>query len=210
MMLTNVLLPYDTEKFGFYGLVRDHLGFEPSKLHEHYSFDRLRRGTEQHTEAHKRLYAIDDSFRVLYRQFVGEVIRPFLGESIVFQAIPNFRVQLPDNVSVRGFHRDRDDAHPVTEINFWVPLTPVEESNAVWMETAEGAEDYRPLLAQPGQVLVFDGANLSHGNQVSSADLTRVSFDFRVILKRLFVPSEDRSMYKGIKFDVGEYYEELS
>ena len=32
-----------------------------------------------------------------------------------------------------------------------------------------------------GQMLVFDGANLEHGNRINRSDETRVSFDFRVI-----------------------------
>ena len=90
-----------------------------------------------------------------------------------------------------------------------IPLTPVTRHTAVWIETWEGSGDYRPACAQPGQVLVFDGANLSHGNRTNQSTQTRVSFDFRVVPSSVFEPSEGRSMYKGVRFTLGEYFERL-
>jgi hypothetical protein len=205
-MLDHVIIDYDLERFPFPSIVAEHVGSPLDRLHEHHSYERLARGTEQHTPLHAVLYAIGPGFHELYRSFVEEVVAPAIGDDLLVQRIPNFRFQLPGNVAVRGFHRDRDDGHQEAEINCWVPLTPVEESSAVWIESIEGKGDHRPVLVQPGDMLVFDGANLEHGNVVHDGCSTRVSFDFRVVRRSLFEVSDRRSMYRSVRFDVGEYF----
>ncbi|MCY9555869.1 hypothetical protein M5W98_30185, partial [Paenibacillus apiarius] len=170
----------------FRQVVTEHLGFPPEQGDRHSSAPLLGRGTEQHTDMHKALYEISDSFREVHRSFVREFVLPLIGEPVVYQRIPNFRVQFPGNLGVRGMHRDREDGHDVNGLNFWLPLTPLEESNALWMEIAEGAGEHRCVPCQPGQVLVFDGANWEHGNRISTASTTRVSTDFRVVPAALF------------------------
>lgn len=208
-MLDRVVVAYDLQRYPFPTVVRDHLGLELATLHEHYHYDRLVRGTEQHTELHARLYALGAPFHELYRRFVREVVQPALGGELLVQIKPNFRFQLPGNVAVRGFHRDRDDGHQMAEINCWVPLTPVVPTTAVWIETYEGSGDHTSAPAQPGQLLLFDGANLEHGNLPNESPSTRVSFDFRVARAQAFVPSDARSMYRSVRFSIGEYFEPL-
>lgn len=209
-MLSHVIIPYDLDRFPFPSIVEEHVGSPLARLHERYEFERLARGTEQHTPLHALLYSIGPSFHDLYRRFVGDFVARTVGGDLLFQRIPNFRFQLPGNIAVRGYHRDRDDGHQVSEINCWMPLTPVDETSAVWIESTDGAGDHRPVVAQPGEMLVFDGANLEHGNVVHDGRSTRVSFDFRVIRRHLFVASEQLSMYRGVRFDVGEYFEPLA
>jgi ectoine hydroxylase-related dioxygenase (phytanoyl-CoA dioxygenase family) len=209
-MLGFLIVNYERLAFPFQQIVESHVGYELSQLHQRYRFERLARGTEQHTALHRHLYSIGPDFFSLYHRFLHEVVTPLVGEPIIYQQKPNFRVQLPGNVAVRGYHRDRDDHHLRTGINFWVPLTPVSRHTAVWIETWEGSGRYRPACAQPGQVLVFDGANLSHGNRTNESTRTRLSFDFRVVPASLFESSSDRSMYKGVRFALGEYFERLS
>jgi hypothetical protein len=208
-MLDRVVVRYDLERFPFPAIVEKHVGHALPLLHETYSYDRLRRGTEQHTELHALLYEVGPVFHETYRRFLHEVVRPLLGDDLVFQRIPNFRFQLPGNVAVRGFHRDREDGHQAAEINCWVPLTPVDETSAVWMETWEGAGNHAPAVVQPGELLVFDGSNLEHGNQVNASATTRVSFDFRVARRSVFLDSPDRSMYRDVSFRVGDYFDVL-
>jgi ectoine hydroxylase-related dioxygenase (phytanoyl-CoA dioxygenase family) len=206
-MIDRIILDYDLERYPFPRIVEEHVGSKLTHLHEEYSYERFARGTEQHTDLHKLLYAIGPSFREAYLEFLSDVVRPLLGDAIVYQRIPNFRFQLPGNIAVRNFHRDREDGHQPAEINFWVPLTPIEPSNAVWIESFEGGCDFSPALVQPGQVLVFDGANLEHGNHESRSATTRVNFDFRVIRRPCYVETDATSMYRGIRFKIGEYYD---
>ncbi len=209
-MLGFLIVNYDRSAFPFEKIVAEHVGHDLSTLHQCYQFERLKRGTEQHTAIHRHLYAIGPEFFSLYHRFLDKLVTPLIGESIVYQRKPNFRVQLPGNIAVRDFHRDRDDNHLRTGINFWVPLTPVSQDTAVWIETWEGSDRYRPGCAQPGEVLVFDGANLRHGNRTNESTQTRLSFDFRVVPDSLFESSTARSMYKGVQFIIGEYFDRLS
>ncbi|MGQ0825949.1 MAG: hypothetical protein ACT4OX_13135 [Actinomycetota bacterium] len=208
-MLDRVIVRYDLERHPFPQMVRDHVGYDLARLHEQYEFDRLVRGTEQHTVLHKLLYSIGPEFGDMYRAFVADVVQPTIGGEIFYQRIPNFRFQLPNNVAVRGMHRDRDDGHQPAEINCWMPLTPVCESSSVWIERADGAGDHRPALAQPGEMLIFDGPNLEHGNVLHTGDSTRVSFDFRVVRQHAFVKSDKRSMYEQVRYAIGEYFDPL-
>jgi len=56
---------------------------------------------------------------------------------------------------------------------------------------------------------MFDGANLKHGNKMNTTDVTRISFDFR-ILKKSFYNHEihKTSKTQGMKFSIGEYFQE--
>src|SRR5215472_9323904 len=182
-MLPWVIIQYDLDEFPFPAIVARHVGSELSRLHERYQLERLAYGTEQQT--------------------------PLIGDDVIYQMRPNFRVQLPGNIAVRGFHRDRDDNHLKTEINCWLPLTPVSDTTAVWIESWEGAGDHRPAVVQPGELLVFDGSNLEHGNRESTSATTRVSFDFRVVPGSVFQPSNARSVYLGVRFQLGEYFARL-
>lgn len=209
-MLNHVIINYDLDRFPFPSLVGKHVGSPLDRLHERFSFERLSRGTEQHTELHALLYSVSSDFHALYLRFVEEVVAGAIGPDLLYQCIPNFRFQLPGNVAVRGFHRDRDDGHQEAEINCWMPLTPVDETSAVWIESFDGRGDHRPVLAQPGEMLVFDGANLEHGNVVHDGESTRVSFDFRVVRRHTFAATDRRSMYRGVRMDVGDYFAPLA
>lgn len=208
-MLDRVTVKYDLERYPFPRIVEKHVGSPLALLHEQYAYDRLSCETEQHTDLHAVLYDIGPEFFETYQQFLVGVVAPLVGGELIFQRIPNFRFQLPGNVAVRGFHRDRDDGHQAAEINCWVPLTSVDESSAVWMEGWEDAGYHQPALVQPGEFLLFDGANLEHGNKVSRSLTTRVSFDFRVARRAVFVDSAARSMYRSVSFRIGEYFDVL-
>ncbi len=56
-----------------------------------------------------------------------------------------------------------------------------------------------------GEFLIFDSA-LMHGNVKNIENRTRISFDFRVIPKRLFTRSQKTSLNQKIKFDLDHYY----
>jgi ectoine hydroxylase-related dioxygenase (phytanoyl-CoA dioxygenase family) len=79
------------------------------------------------------------------------------------------------------FHRDRDYGHRPAEINYSVALTPCFGTNAIWIESREGREDYQPMELEPGEMVEFDGASLKHGALHNTTGVCRVSFDFRVV-----------------------------
>ena len=69
-------------------------------------------------------------------------------------------------MAVGRLHCDADYNHPEGEINFWVPFTRAFESNAFYLETEPGKEDYRPLQKQMnyGDIFQFWGNKCRHYN----------------------------------------------
>jgi ectoine hydroxylase-related dioxygenase (phytanoyl-CoA dioxygenase family) len=211
MAIETTVLKYDVGLFPFPRLIEGYLGTNRlDSIHEGSSHELLTREKDQSTEFHRTYYdRFGEDFELVYRRFLTEVVRPFFREDLVYQRIPTFRVQLPGNVAVGEFHRDRDYSHGEGEVNFWLPVTRAWGTNAVWIESAEGAEDFRPYPVEVGQVLVFDGVNLAHGNKENETGKTRVSFDFRVIPRSKYRPRTDTSVNTGVKFEIGGYFAEL-
>jgi ectoine hydroxylase-related dioxygenase (phytanoyl-CoA dioxygenase family) len=207
-VLSKVIVAYDTARYPFARLVSEHLEVDDlSLLHDEHAYPLFTRETDQTTPLHRQLYEIGEIFYETYRAFVHDEVRRLVGENVVYQRKPSFRFQLPGNIAVGNFHRDRDNFHDVTEINFWVPLTRVTADTAVWVESREGERDFRPCLLEYGEMLVFDGANLEHGNRVNRSDRTRLSFDFRVVPEPLFRDSDKRSLNTKMRFALGDYFE---
>ena len=185
------ILRYDSKRYPFQEILEELIGSEELALlradlpgEEALSSNSLYKNMEQ--SAHfRRLYdnldARGERFYTTYRQFVEEQIRPQFNEPIYYQARPSHRILFRDTPGVSRFHRDRDYGHSTHEINYWVVQTPAFANNTIWIESAEGLEDFQPYELQPGEYLRFHGADLMHGAQLNDTDRTRVSFDFRVI-----------------------------
>jgi hypothetical protein len=202
------ILEYDEDAFPFSELVREHLNvYDLSRLGELIEttgvFDREH---DQSTWAHSRFYEIGDTFHETYRAFIRDFVEPLFGEPVVFQRMPSIRIHLPGNVAVGEFHRDAEYNHGAAAVNFWVPLTPAWGNNSIWIE--QDGEMSAPSLA-PGEVLVFDGVGLYHGNKLNDTGATRVSFDVRIVPQSKFVASEKKSVNMGVEMDIGGYYTTL-
>jgi hypothetical protein len=212
MKIETSVISYDVERYPFPAIIEDYLGADRlDGIHEGTDVALLTREKDQSTEFHRAYYdRFGDDFEDVYEQFLIEVVRPFVGEDLVYQRIPTFRVHLPGNIAVGEFHRDRDYSHGDGEINFWLPVTRAWDTNAVWIESEEGAANFEPHTVEVGQVLVFDGVNLAHGNKTNETGKTRVSFDFRVIPRSQYRPRTDVSVNTGVKFEIGGYFKELS
>lgn len=168
------------------------------------------RDTDQSSLLHKRFYAEFDRLAPAYRRFVKEMSRRvFPGVAVYHQAVPTFRVQFPDNLAVGEFHRDSDYGHRDGALNVWVPLTPAFGSNTVWIETDLGARYYQPHELDPGQVLVFDGVNWSHGNVPNRTGVSRVSFDLRLLPCDKYLDTGARSVSAGRELRLGDYFAEV-
>jgi ectoine hydroxylase-related dioxygenase (phytanoyl-CoA dioxygenase family) len=70
-------------------------------------------------------------------------------------------------------------------------------------------EDFRSYDVKYGEVLVFDGANLLHGNKINKTKDTRVSIDFRLVDPHRFVSNDGKSINGITSFTVGGYFEKL-
>tara|TARA_A100001515_G_scaffold43035_2_gene33959 strand:- start:2404 stop:3060 length:657 start_codon:yes stop_codon:yes gene_type:complete len=171
-------------------------------------------GIDSNTKFHKifydRMRAGWPEFLELYKKIIKNVIARELNidEEFIYQKWPSFRVHLPNNVAVGGWHKDADYNHPKGEINFIIPMTPMFESNATIAELTPGKMDFRQLEAIPGQIIQFNGNQCIHGNLPNKTGLTRVSFDFRILKKTDYNPNHSlESLSKGNKFLIGDYYE---
>lgn len=211
---------YDTSKFPFKELVRTSLKTNSiAFIHQQEGFsylNKFERKNDQSTHYHKLFYdfARTSEFKLLYLEFIKNVVKPLFGEEIVFQKIPTFRLHFPGNIAVGEFHRDRDYrdlewAKRVNELNFFLPITDAFRTNTIWVESEEGKEDFSPINAEYGQIVMWDGSNLLHGNKINEEASTRVSFDFRVMPFSRYEPSDKGSINMNSKFGLDGYYDKI-
>jgi ectoine hydroxylase-related dioxygenase (phytanoyl-CoA dioxygenase family) len=176
---------------------------------EHYNL--LVREKDQSTKWHKLYYEkYQVEFLPTYLELVKELKEIFKYDTIIYQSIPTFRVQLAGgNLGVGEWHKDKTYNHGTTEVNFWMPFVNTNEYNTIWMESKEDKGDYRSYKVNYGEILVFDGANLIHGNKNNDSLSTRVSVDFRLVDPSKFIPNQEGSINMKTKFDIGGYFRKL-
>jgi len=225
-LIKEEILPYDTERYNYRGLIAKILECEDrdlSLLHETVPGCEdsaiLTVAHDQCLVFHRMYYQHPLMYKVLemYEDMIKHYIAPmFKDDVIVYQKRPTFRVQLPNNTAVPsdlggdperpGLHRDSDFNHPLGEINFWVPFTQTLEDNTVWTESEVDKGDFHPILTDNGNMLRFYGNQVMHYNKINVSGRTRVSFDFRVIPLSKYNPHMEvkRSVQTGRRFTVGE------
>ena len=205
-------IQYNTNKFPFQSIVQEMLEVSDLySLHELNEYELFSREKDQSTEWHKLYYSkFSEHFYPTYLELVKSIAKQFGYPEIVYQKIPTFRTHLTNNLGVGEWHRDRTYNHGTTEVNFWMPFTDTSESNTIWMESKEGAEDFMPYTVKYGEILIFDGANLMHGNKTNTSNSTRVSVDFRLVDPAKFVPSKEGSINMNAAFDLGGYFEKTT
>jgi ectoine hydroxylase-related dioxygenase (phytanoyl-CoA dioxygenase family) len=203
---------YDKDFFKFRNIIEDILDtnhLESIHLIEDYSI--FERGTDQSTKWHQLYYSNLDKFLPTYKLFIYDVIKPIFGEDIVYQKIPTFRTQLVNNLGVFAFHKDLDYQHNQEELNFFLPFTDAYSNNTIWVESKEDLGDYSPMNTLYGEVVMFNGCHLSHGNKLNTTLNTRVSCDFRVIpVSKYKEDFNSSTIYTNMKFIIGDYYEVTS
>lgn len=205
-------LRYDTSLYPFREVIKSTLKTNTlENLHEVEKYDTLVREKDQSTTWHKRFYRDDlNKFQTLYNTFIRNFIKyEFELDEIIYQKIPTFRVHLKNNQAVGEWHRDRDYNHGTSEINIWLPFTDAYNTNTIWIESEEDKKDFKPYNVSYGEVLVFNGANLLHGNKTNIEHDTRVSVDFRIVNPTEFIPSTKGSINTNTSFDIGGYFQKI-
>ena len=114
-----------------------------------------------------------------------------------------------NNLGVGEWHKDKTYNHDVSEVNFWLPFTDTYDTNTIWSESIEDLGDYRPYNVKYGEILVFSGANLTHGNKINTTEDTRVSIDFRLVDPTKFINNEKTSINGITNFTIGGYFEKI-
>jgi ectoine hydroxylase-related dioxygenase (phytanoyl-CoA dioxygenase family) len=203
---------FDKKEYPFRKIVEESLEEQYlEKIHLKKQYELFVKGTDQSTDWHSLFYANLDKFLPTYKEFIYKVVKPLFGEDIVYQKIPTFRTQLVDNFGVFEFHKDKKYKHNMEEINFFLPFTDAYDTNTIWAETEEDRGDYTPINALYGDLVMWYGSKLTHGNKINTTSNTRVSCDFRVIPLSKYKEDKDTStIYTSMKFIIGDYYEVTS
>ena len=203
------IINYDTEKFPFKEIIEDILSCSNlSEFHRHinYKVDFADQYNDQETPHHKKFYSqFEEKLIPMYSAFMEQYLKPKFEEEIVYQGKPTFRCNIPQNRAV-PYHRDSDFNHDQSERNFWLPFTDTNEHNTIYIESERGKRDFKPYILKYGEILFFDGANLEHGNKVNESDKTRMSMDFRIIVKKDFKDSNKTTLSNNTKMKLGEYW----
>ena len=210
-------ISYDTQKYPFREIVSQMLEIWEGNtipledLHLLEKYDTFIKGTEQSTKWHKMYYdKFAKEFYPLYFELIKELKEKFEYDEIIYQKIPTFRIQFAEgNLGVFEWHKDRSYNHGTSEVNFWMPFVNTNKQNTIWMESKEDKGDYKPYEVKYGEILVFSGANLIHGNKKNDSGQTRVSVDFRLVDPIKFIPNEAESINGITKFKVGGYFEKI-
>jgi len=207
-------IDYDIKKYPFREIVSNMLEINNNRLEDLHlleNYGLLSREQDQKTKWHKKYYdKFQTEFLSTYLKLVKEIKERFEYKEIIYQQIPTFRVQLGDgNVAVGEWHKDKTYEHNATEVNFWMPFVNTNVFNSIWTESSEDKGDYKPYLVNYGEILVFSGANLYHGNKNNESNDTRVSVDFRLVDPNKFTPNSKGSINMNTAFDIGGYFEKL-
>ena len=82
-------------------------------------------------------------------------------------------------------------------------LTRVCGANSLWVESAPGRADFKPIDALPGHACRFYGSRCRHFTVENASDRVSVRFDFRVLPRSCYCEeAETRS-----QFVIGKFFE---
>ena len=215
-MAITEIISYDTNIYDFRRIIQEKLEYmDLENIHKLVNYNVFTLENDQSSEYHKLFYAncdIDSKFDSLYRQFVEEYVTSYTNDKrLIYQKRPTFRIHYNNNLAVGEFHRDSNYSHPKEEINFFLPVTKCWDTNTIWIESEDGKEDYKPVELEYGQIFVFNGGLLTHGNKVNTTGATRVSIDFRCLTSEHAgsLNALGSSGKTNKKFIIGDYYERL-
>jgi hypothetical protein len=215
---------YNTDKYRFRELVSELFQVdELEKIHEDKSdwvrdeYKTLNIYNENSTDFHDAFYKrLNDNWTELYDAYddlIHNEIAPNFDEKFHYQYLPSFRIHLPyNNQAVHTWHSDSDQLHkhPKGEINIWLPLTKCYGTNTMWIESEPFKLDFEPLEGGYGDYWICNANVCMHGNKPNVTNITRISFDFRIIPLSKYNPNFKVSSNTSIKkFIVGGYYKEL-
>lgn len=215
---------YNTDKYRFRELVSELFQVDVlEKIHEDKSdwvkdeYKTLNIYNENTTDFHEAFYKkLNENWPELhksYDDFIHTEIVPIFNEKFYYQYLPSFRIHLPyNNQAIHTWHSDSDQLHkhPKGEINIWLPLTKCYGTNTMWIESEPFKLDFKPLEGDYGNFWTNKGNVCMHGNKPNLTNMTRISFDFRIIPLSKYDPNfKESSNDKSNKFLLGGYYKEL-
>ena len=204
---------YNLDEYNFRHEIEKMFGTDQlERIHEieDCDFGILDMETDQTTYLHKKFYEKVEETNFLndYKKFLKDVILPHFNEDLLYQKIPTFRIQVPDNISVAEFHNDKSYSHSPDEVNIFLPITEAKETYTIWSESQENLGDYSPMNAEYGEYYIWDGANLKHGNKINESNISRFSVDFRVLpFSKYDENNMQETITTKIKLKLGSYFD---
>ncbi len=140
------------------------------------------------TELHKIFYndiKTNDNFKKLYCTLIKDIYKYFFDNEkcLIYQSFPSIRIQFENNIVVPQ-HYDSDELsnHPNGEKNFLFPITNMEKTNSIYIESEPGKKDFKSIKLEYGDLFYFNGNKCMHYNEKNIEKKIRISLDFRVIL----------------------------
>lgn len=142
----------------------------------------------------RMLYSLTNNysnFQQVFDDFVRHVCVPHLTsiydcEEVYYQSFPCIRIVQPNEFSI-GPHADVAYGHHPCSINFYIPLTEIGGTSALFLESELGSEDWHPIVGNYGNLVKhFAGAMCLHWTTENKTSFTRVSLDFRIIPGKMF------------------------
>ena len=127
---------------------------------------------------------------------------------IIYQKYPSLRVSIPKNKSVGEIHCDSDYNHPEEEMNYWLPITKLNETNTLYYEKEPNKGDFLPLLINYGEIAELYLNKCRHYSNINTTDELRLSLDFRIIpgSKWEKMKNNDKTKFAKINFSLNNYY----
>ncbi len=214
--MMNEIFNYNVDEYPFISLISklfnkkdlDNLHQQSNESYRYFNEPTKDSDTEFHKVFYDKMRSGWSDFLDTYKNFVYNFVEPKVGNSIIYQKWPTFRVHLPNNMAVGAWHIDSDFNHPEGEINFILPITKMFESNTVIAESEPGLRDFKQIELDPGELFMFNGNKCLHGNLPNRTGKTRVSLDFRVLPEKYYHPEKNKSsITTNTKFTLDNYYD---
>jgi len=218
---------YDIKKYLFKEFIEKIYNTEELDMLHQQSIDynNMNSLNDVETDLHKKFYneiKSNNSFKNLYCSLIKDIYSHFFSdeEVLIYQSYPSIRFQFCNSTVVPP-HCDSDSIgkHPIGEKNFIIPITKMENTNSLYIESFPGKGDFQPVFLEYGDLFYFNGNKCIHKNEPNLEKKMRISFDFRVILFKDYLnylnndeitftnPRDKNSNRIPLKMTIGGYYQ---
>ena len=75
---------------------------------------------------------------------------------MIFQSYPSIRIQYENSITIPP-HKDSDKLsnHPLGEKNFIIPITTMNNTNSIYIESKPDKKDFKSISLKPGELFFF-------------------------------------------------------
>ncbi|WP_208457487.1 hypothetical protein [Burkholderia stabilis] len=123
--------------------------------------------------------AVIERSMAVVQSLVFDHIDGFAGPIRSCQPVAMMRVNFHGSRAILRFHRDSEYGQRPNLVNIWLPVTRAFDSNSMYVESAPGLSDFKPVELEYGEAFMFYGTEMMHGTLDNVSGATRISYDFR-------------------------------